>query len=208
MRSITDVFVRHPVLALVVNLALILVGGRLAFGLPVQQYPKLDSASVIITTVYTGASAETVRGFLTTPIERAVSAIGGIDHVESESRQGVSMVTIRLELGYDTTRALAEVTARLQQVRSELPSEAEDAPEATPAPKKKRSVSHCGPEGCGYKALLGHLVITRDLELPGSSGVAVRLLPTSHALAGDSHSRFVVRPRVQGAYGVHLAARF
>lgn len=91
---------------------------------------------------------------------------------------------------------------------AELPSEAEDAPEATPAPKKKRSVSHCGPEGCGYKALLGHLVITRDLELPGSSGVAVRLLPTSHALAGDSHSRFVVRPRVQGAYGVHLAARF
>ena len=125
MRSITDVFVRHPVLALVVNLALVLVGVRVATTLPVQQYPKLDSASVIIATVYTGASAETVRGFLTTPIERAVSAIGGIDHVESESRQGVSMVTIRLELGYDTTKALAEVTARLQQVRSELPSEAQ-----------------------------------------------------------------------------------
>ena len=125
MRSITDVFVRHPVLALVVNLVLVLVGVRVATSLPVQQYPKLDSASVIVTTVYTGASAETVRGFLTTPIERAVSAIGGIDHIESESRQGVSMVTIRLELGYDTTRALAEVTARLQQVRSELPSEAE-----------------------------------------------------------------------------------
>ncbi|MCB9887813.1 MAG: efflux RND transporter permease subunit [Planctomycetes bacterium] len=125
MRSITDVFVRHPVLALVVNLVLVLVGVRVATSLPVQQYPKLDSASVIITTVYTGASAETVRGFLTTPIERAVSAIGGIDHIESESRQGVSMVTIRLELGYDTTRALAEVTARLQQVRSELPTEAE-----------------------------------------------------------------------------------
>ena len=125
MKAITDVFVRHPVLALVVNLALILVGVRVATSLPVQQYPKLDSASVIITTVYTGASAETVRGFLTTPIERAVSAIGGIDHVESESRQGVSMVTIRLELDYDTTKALAEVTARLQQVRSELPSEAQ-----------------------------------------------------------------------------------
>ena len=66
-----------------------------------------------------------MRGFLTTPIERAVSAFGGIDHIESESRQGVSIVTIRLELGYDTTKALAEVTARLQQVRSELPSEAE-----------------------------------------------------------------------------------
>ncbi|MBL9076182.1 MAG: efflux RND transporter permease subunit [Planctomycetes bacterium] len=125
MRSITDVFVRHPVLALVVNLLLVLVGVRTALSLPVQQYPKLDSASVVIMTVYTGASAETVRGFLTTPIERAVSSIGGIDHVESESRQGLSTVTVRLELGYDTTRALAEVTARLQQVRSELPADAE-----------------------------------------------------------------------------------
>ena len=125
MRSVTDVFVRHPVLALVVNLLIVLVGWRTVTGLPVQQYPKLDSASVIITTVYTGASAETARGFLTTPIERAVSAIGGIDHIESESRAGYSKVTLRLELGYDTTKALAEVTARLQQVRSELPAEAE-----------------------------------------------------------------------------------
>ncbi|MEM7205115.1 MAG: efflux RND transporter permease subunit [Planctomycetota bacterium] len=125
MRSITDVFVRHPVLALVVNLLLLLVGWRTATSLPVQQYPKLDSASVLITTVYTGASAETVRGFLTTPIERAVSSIGGVDHLESQSRAGISTVTVRLELGYDTTKALAEVTARLQQVRSELPDEAE-----------------------------------------------------------------------------------
>ncbi len=125
MRAITDVFVRHPVLALVVNLLLILVGWRTAATLPVQQYPRLDSASVIVTTLYFGASAETVRGFLTTPIERAVSSIGGVDHIESQSRAGVSTVTIRLELGHDTTQALAEVTARLQQVRSELPAEAE-----------------------------------------------------------------------------------
>jgi multidrug efflux pump len=125
MRSITDVFVQHPVLALVVNLLLVLVGWRTVSALPVQQYPKLDSASVIITTVYTGASAETVRGFLTTPIERAVAAIGGVDHIESQSRAGISTVTVRLELGHDTTQALAEVTAHLQQVRSELPAEAE-----------------------------------------------------------------------------------
>ncbi|MEQ1632116.1 MAG: efflux RND transporter permease subunit [Planctomycetota bacterium] len=125
MKAITDTFVRHPVLALVVNLMLVLVGWRTVGMLTVQQYPSIDSASVIITTVYTGASAETVRGFLTTPIERTVSAMGGIDHLESESRAGVSKVTVRLELGYDTTRALAEVTARLQQVRSELPAEAE-----------------------------------------------------------------------------------
>jgi multidrug efflux pump len=125
MRSFTDVFIKHPVLALVVNLVILLVGLRALNGLPVQQYPQLESSSVLITTVYTGASAETVRGFLTTPIERAVSAISGVDHLESTSRAGVSTITVRLKLNHDSTAALAEVTARLQQVRSELPAEAE-----------------------------------------------------------------------------------
>jgi len=123
--SFTDVFIKHPVLAIVVNLVIVLVGWRALSTLPVQQYPKLESSSVVITTVYYGASAETVRGFLTTPIERAVSAIGGVDHIESTSRAGVSTVTVRLKLNHNSTAALAEVTARLQQVRAELPSEAE-----------------------------------------------------------------------------------
>jgi multidrug efflux pump len=125
MRSFTDIFIRHPVLAVVVNLILVLAGWRALSALPLQQYPQIESTSVLITTVYTGASAETVRGFLTTPIERAVSAIGGVDHIESSSRAGVSTVTVRLKLNHDSTKALAEVTARLQQVRSELPQEAE-----------------------------------------------------------------------------------
>ncbi|HEY5810213.1 MAG TPA: efflux RND transporter permease subunit, partial [Povalibacter sp.] len=125
MRSFTDIFIRHPVLAVVVNLVLLLVGTRALLTLPVQQFPSVESSSVIITTVYTGASAETIRGFLTTPIERAVAAISGVDYIESTSRAGVSTVTVRLKLDHNSTDALAEVTARLQQVRSELPSEAE-----------------------------------------------------------------------------------
>ena len=125
MRSFTDIFIRHPVLAAVVNLVIVLVGWRALTSLPVQQYPQIESSSVVITTVYYGAGAETVRGFLTTPIERAVSAIGGVDHVESTSRAGVSTVTVHLKLNHNSTAALAEVTARLQQVRSELPAEAE-----------------------------------------------------------------------------------
>jgi multidrug efflux pump len=125
MRSITDTFIRHPVLALVVNLAIVVLGWRALTSLPVQQYPQLENSSVIITTVYYGASAETVRGFLTTPIERAVSAISGVDSIESTSRAGVSTVTIRLKLNHSSTAALAEVNARLQQVSAELPAEAE-----------------------------------------------------------------------------------
>src|ERR687890_2371805 len=125
MRSFTDIFIKHPVLAIVVNLVLVLVGWRALTQLPVQQYPQIESSSVVITTVYYGASAETIRGFLTTPIERVVSAISGVDYIESNSRAGVSTVTVRLKLDHNSTDALAEVTARLQQVRSELPAEAE-----------------------------------------------------------------------------------
>ena len=125
MRSFTDTFIKHPVLAAVVNLVILLVGWRALTTLPVQQYPKIESSSVVINTVYFGASAETVRGFLTTPIERAVSAISGVDYIESTSRAGISTITVHLKLNHNSTAALAEVTARLQQVRSELPSEAE-----------------------------------------------------------------------------------
>jgi multidrug efflux pump len=125
MRAFTDTFIKHPVLAVVVNLVIVLIGTRALLTLPVQQFPSVESSSVLITTVYTGASAESVRGFLTTPIERAVSSISGVDYIESTSRAGISTVTVRLKLDHDSTAALAEVTARLQQVRSELPAEAE-----------------------------------------------------------------------------------
>lgn len=125
MKSITDIFIRRPVLAIVINLVIVLVGLRAMVSLPVQQYPKLESTSVVITTVYIGASAESVRGFLTTPIEQAVSSIAGIDYIDSESTAGVSKVTVRLKLNHNSTAALAEITARLQQVRRELPAEAE-----------------------------------------------------------------------------------
>ena len=124
-RSFTDIFVRSPVLAVVVNLIILAVGWRSIEGLPVRQYPRIESSSVIITTVYIGASAETVRGFITTPIERAVSAIDGIDYIESTSTAGMSVVTVRLRLNHNSNDALAEISARLNQVRSELPQEAE-----------------------------------------------------------------------------------
>jgi multidrug efflux pump len=111
------------VLAIVVNLMILLGGWRAMTALPVQQYPTIENSQVVITTIYYGA--ETVRGFLSTPIERVVSAISGVDYVESTSRAGVSTVTVHLKLNHNSTAALAEVTARLQQVRSELPPDAE-----------------------------------------------------------------------------------
>ncbi len=123
--TITDLFLKRPVLAVVINLMILVVGWRAIDTLPVRQYPRIESSALIIRTIYYGASAETIKGFVTTPLERAVSAIDGIDYVESKSIPGVSEIKIRLRLNHDSNDALAEVSARLQQVRSELPSEAE-----------------------------------------------------------------------------------
>jgi len=122
---ITDLFIKKPVLAIVINLIILAVGWRAISSLPVGQFPRIESSSVIITTAYIGASAETVRGFITTPIERAVSAIDGIDYIESTSTAGVSRITVRLRLNHSSNDALAEISARLNQVRSELPQESE-----------------------------------------------------------------------------------
>ena len=109
-KSFTDIFIKHPVLAIVVNLVIVLMGWRALTTLPVQQYPKIESSSVVITTVYFGAGAETVRGFLTTPIERSVSAISGVDYIESTSRAGVSRkATKRRTFGGQSTATLGVV---------------------------------------------------------------------------------------------------
>jgi multidrug efflux pump len=125
LKAFTDLFINKPVLAVVINIIIIAVGWRAIGALPVRQYPRLESSAIVITTVYVGASAETVRGFITTPIEQAVSAIDGIDYIESSSRAGVSVVTVRLRLNHNSIDALAEINARLNQVRSRLPAEAE-----------------------------------------------------------------------------------
>lgn len=124
-RSFTDLFVRKPVIALVVNIV-ILVMGMVAYAqLNTRQYPRSDSAVVNISTVYFGASAETVRGYITTQLERAVSSADGIDYIESESFAGMSTIRVYLKLNYDTNAALAQMSAKIDQVRNELPPESE-----------------------------------------------------------------------------------
>jgi multidrug efflux pump len=121
----TDLFIRRPVLALVVNLVIIIAGLQAIRTLNVRQYPTSENASVTVTTVYIGASADLVRGFITTPLERAIAAADGIDYIESQSALGLSTIKVRLKLNYDSTKALAEISSKVDQVRADLPPEAE-----------------------------------------------------------------------------------
>ncbi|MFA6287961.1 MAG: efflux RND transporter permease subunit [Opitutaceae bacterium] len=123
--SFTDLFVRKPVIALVVNIVILVVGLVSYNKLNVRQYPRSDSAVVNISTVYFGASAETVRGYITTQLERVIASADGIDYIESESRSSQSTIRVYLRLNYDTTAALAQISAKIDQVRSQLPPESE-----------------------------------------------------------------------------------
>jgi multidrug efflux pump len=125
MKSFTDLFIRRPVLALVVNLVIIIAGLQAIRSVNVRQYPRSENASVTITTVYVGASADLVRGFITTPLERAIAAADGIEYLESNSKLGMSQITARLKLNYDATKALSEISSKVDQVRGDLPPEAE-----------------------------------------------------------------------------------
>jgi len=121
----TDIFVRRPVLAIVVNLVIIIAGLQAIRTLNVRQYPKLESATVTVRTAYVGANADLVRGFITTPIERAIAAADGIDYIESQSVQGLSTINVRLKLNFSAANALSDISARVNQVRADLPPEAE-----------------------------------------------------------------------------------
>src|SRR6476661_6850813 len=125
MNSFTDIFIRRPVLAIVVNLVILIAGFQAIRTVNFRQYPRSENASITVTTAYVGASADLVRGFITTPLERAIAAADGIDYLESTSKLGLSTITARLKLNYDATKALAEINSKVNQVRNDLPPEAE-----------------------------------------------------------------------------------
>src|SRR6204780_380140 len=121
----TDLFVKRPVLAIVVNLVILIAGLQAIRSLSVRQYPRSDISVIQVTTVYVGANADLVRGFVTTPIERVIASADGIDYMESTSAQGLSTISVHLKINYDTTAALTQIQAKVAEVRNALPPEAQ-----------------------------------------------------------------------------------
>jgi multidrug efflux pump len=123
--KLTDLFIRRPVLATVINLVILIAGLQAIRSLSVRQYPRSDVAVIQVKTVYVGANADLVRGFLTTPLERVIASADGIDYLESSSAQGVSTITVHLKLNYDANAALTQIQTKVAQVRNDLPPESQ-----------------------------------------------------------------------------------
>src|SRR5436305_2294285 len=125
MKSFTDLFIKRPVLAMVVSFVILIAGLQAMKTIHVRQYPRSDIAAITVTTVYVGADAELVRGFITTPLERAIAAADGIDYIQSQSQQSASTITVRLKLNYDANKALSDISSRVDAIWRDLPPEAE-----------------------------------------------------------------------------------
>ena len=126
MTSFTDIFIRRPVLASVVSLLILLIGLQALFKLPIRQYPKLSNTTITVTTLYPGANADVIKGFITTPLEQAIASTEGIDTLTSSSTQNTSTITLNLRIDADPDRAMTDVLAKIQQVKNVLPKEAID----------------------------------------------------------------------------------
>src|SRR6266852_1079838 len=124
--TFTDIFIRRPVLSLVVSLLILLIGLKCMLGLQIRQYPRLYNTTITVTTVYPGASPDLMQGFITTPIEQAVATAEGIDYLTSNSVQGTSTVTAYIRLNYDPSQALTDIMAKVQQVKYLMPTQAQD----------------------------------------------------------------------------------
>jgi len=141
--SFTDIFIRRPVLALVVSLLILLIGLRAMLGLPIRQFPKLSNTTITITTIYPGASPDLMQGFIATPLAQAVATAEGIDYLTSNSVQGTSTITAYIRLDFDPDQALTEVMAKVQQVKYLLPTGAQD-PIITKATGQTTAVMYIG----------------------------------------------------------------
>ena len=114
----TDLFIKRPVLAATVSLLILVLGLRAVTSLPIRQYPKTESATIVVQTVYFGADSQTMAGFITQPLEQAIAQAQGIDYMTSSSTPGVSLITVTLRLNYDGNRALTEISSLVNSVKS------------------------------------------------------------------------------------------
>ncbi|WP_118805190.1 efflux RND transporter permease subunit [Haemophilus haemolyticus] len=118
----TDIFIRRPVLAISISLLIIILGLQAISKLSVREYPKMTTTVITVTTAYPGADANLIQAFVTSTLEESIAQADNIDYMSSSSAPNVSTITVKMKLNTDPAGALADVLAKVNAVRSELPS--------------------------------------------------------------------------------------
>ncbi|PSU20790.1 transporter [Photobacterium phosphoreum] len=122
----TDIFIRRPVLAISISLMIALLGLQAIFKMQVRQYPDMTNTVVTVSTAYYGASADLIQGFITQPLEQAIAQADNIDYITAQSTMGMSTITVQMKLNTNPNAALADILAKVNSVRAQLPKETQD----------------------------------------------------------------------------------
>ncbi|MBL3574087.1 efflux RND transporter permease subunit [Rhodovulum sulfidophilum] len=122
----TSLFVRRPILALVLSALIVLAGLAALFGVEIRELPNVDRPVVTVTTYFTGAAPETIDQEITSRIEGAVGRVSGIRSIESNSRFGRSRVTLEFAEDVDIDVAATDTRDAVARIQRELPDEADD----------------------------------------------------------------------------------
>ena len=118
----TDIFIRRPVLAISISLLIIILGLQAIAKLAVREYPKMTTTVITVTTAYPGADANLIQAFVTSTLEESIAQADNIDYMSSSSAPNSSTITVKMKLNTDPAEALADVLAKVNAVRSKLPS--------------------------------------------------------------------------------------
>lgn len=124
--NLTDIFIKKPVLATVLSLVIVLIGAVSYFNIPLRQFPEITATVITVSTTYPGANPKLIEGFVTTPLETALSSVNGIDFMNSSSAQGRSQITLQFNLNYDINTAMADVNSAIASARWRLPQDVND----------------------------------------------------------------------------------
>ncbi len=194
----TDIFIQRPVLAIVIAAVMLLVGIQAGTLLSLREYPEVEKSQIFVQAIYPGASARTVQGFVTTPLQRRIAAAKGVDYVTSESNPGLAQINVYVRLGENSTDVLTEVITKINEARFELPREVEDPVVS----------NRTGGDGMMYLALLSD-----QMSVQQTTDYAIRTIqPVLSTVEGVGEARmlssgvFAVRiwlnPAKMAAYGV------
>ena len=194
----TDIFIQRPVLAIVIAAVMLLVGLQAGTQLSLREYPEVEKSQIFVTAVYPGASARTVQGFVTTPLQRRIASAKGVDYVTSESNPGLAQISVYVRLGENSTDVLTEVITKINEARFELPQEVED-PVVT---------NRTGGDAMMYLALLSD-----QMSVQQTADYAIRTIqPVLSTLEGVGEARMLssgvfalriwLNPVKMAAYGV------
>ena len=119
--NLSSIVIRRPVLTVVLMSALVIFGGFAFWKLPINELPNVDFPTVTVTISLPGAGPETMASAVATPLERAFSAIAGLDSMASTSATGTARIVIQFKLERDIDAAVQDVQAAISQATKQLP---------------------------------------------------------------------------------------